>query len=219
MRFGDHRTAGHDRWARTARGGGEGIFDSVRTDLHGLESRTRGRYAESLIVHTLGQGAHRSTYAAAAWDVCWAGIALGVRTVGQYTSETESTTDEDMVDSSMRWSFPKRSALTTDLEWSTSKRRAWTDAVVLAIHRGRSITEGWSFIILDGKTLDQENVASLGIPRALTLSIIDEELTPAELRGSLERSFGGRNREPTRGARFPVSCDDDLAHEQATQRR
>lgn len=136
-----------------------------------------------------------------------------MRTAGQYNSETEWTENEEPLDSALRWTFPMRSALTATHEWSETKRRAWTDAVVLAVHRGRSITETWTFIVIQGKTL-YEGVASLGITRALTLSTHDEELTPAELQGHLGASID-LGRTPTKGARFPVTCDDQVAHDHA----
>lgn len=188
----------------------ERFLDDQLLRLRQLESRTRGLFAEGLIAYHLGPSAHGSSYAASPWDLCWEDRTIAVRVTGQYNSETVLPADgQDPVATRPHWKFSRRRAFTDDGTLSDESRGVWADVLVLGLHEGEVIEDGWTFIVIGGRVIDDEGINALGLPQALGIAERGRAVRADEL-SEVVGSMTSKARR--RGSVFPVRCDDAFAH-------
>lgn len=171
--------------------------------LRDLESRTRGEYAECLIVDALGRGAHLADSAVSSWDICWNGVTIAVRCTGSWNSETLAGAKTGKP-SPGGWSFTEKSTWGVDDRWSGKKLRVWTDVVVLAFHGGTTIDDGWRFYVIPGSAVNDLNVSRISPARAAVLAPRGAAVELSELRKTVKEIPAAVRKGKSL---FPTRCD------------
>lgn len=118
--------------------------------LRGLESRTRGAFAEVLISSLL-PGAHLAAAATSPHDLEWSDITIAVRATGTRNADH----GPEHPDYLGEWTFrPVQGWVGDDFLSGGETRRCWADVAVLAFHEGWDINSGWWFWVLTRQEID-----------------------------------------------------------------
>jgi hypothetical protein len=141
--------------------------------LHGLENRSRGLFAESVVACAL-PGAELAPAPYSEWDILWRGIQIAVRTTGRFNYRALAEARR----AKCGWEFKPVSRLVERGE----KRRVWAHVVVLCLHESKQILDGWSFFVVPRWWVEDHPTGRItpqspGLPAAATAHRLADEVS------------------------------------------